>query len=67
MNQLKVLKAVVIQSGGTDKITLHLDAPTPFPEMDYEAIAHVEARQGYGPEWCRTVLGVDPEVIKTSR
>lgn len=60
---LKVKRATVITSDGTDKVQLSLEAPSPFPEMRYAPYAVVEARQGYGVEWCKTVLGINPDVI----
>ena len=64
----KITKITVIVTDGTDKISLYLDAPSAFPEMGYPACANVEARHGYGVEWCRKTLGRDPdEVIETRR
>jgi hypothetical protein len=60
---LDVKRVTVLISTGTDKIDLELNAPTSFPEMGYPASAGIEARHGYGVEWCKTVLGVDPEII----
>lgn len=60
----KVKKVMVIIRRGTDHISLELDAPTPFPAMKYEASAVIEAAHGYGEQWCREVLGMDPEVRK---
>ncbi len=65
---LNVTKITVLIQGGTDKITLYFNAPSPFPEMKYPANAVIEARQGYGVEWCRTVLGREPdEIIDTEK
>lgn len=47
---LNVTKITVLIQGGTDKITLYFNAPSPFPEMKYPANAVIEARQGYGVE-----------------
>ena len=54
---------VLITNSGPDKIGLELNAPTPFPEMNYGASADIHARHGYGVEWCRKALGVEPEII----
>jgi hypothetical protein len=65
---LKVKKITILLHEGTDRISLELDAPSPFPEMKYKASAVIEARHGYGVEWCRTVLGREPdEIIEVSR
>lgn len=62
---LRVIKATVLLTNGTDKICLTLNTPTPFPEMGYPATATIDTRCGYGEEWCKTVLGIEPEVINT--
>lgn len=65
---LKVTRASVITGlPGTDILTLYLDAPTPFPEMGYEANLRTEVRKGYGVEYCRTVFGIEPEIIQAGR
>lgn len=62
--QLKVKKVSILTGHGQDRISLTLDAPTPYPECGYEAEAVIETRAGYGEQWCRDVLGIDaPEVI----
>jgi hypothetical protein len=68
MNTLKVLKAAVITGRGTDKIQLTLDHETPFPQvltsgLDYGCHANLEAQAGYGTDWVRKVLGMEPEII----
>lgn len=60
---LKVLKAIVLTGRGTDRISIELDAPQSFPGTTYPSYINVEALSGYGAEWCRTVLGLEPEVI----
>lgn len=62
---LKVKSCTVIQTHGTDKIYLNIDIPTAFPEMKYETSFQTEARQGYGEEWCKTYLGLVPDIIKS--
>ena len=62
---LNVTKAVVIYTSGTDTIIMWLDTPSPFPfpELATPVTVTLEARKGYGVEWCRTVLGIEPQVI----
>ena len=60
-----IKKVTVLLTYGTDQITLTLDGPTPFPEMKYELQARIEARQGYGAQWVRENLGVEPKIIET--
>ena len=67
MTQLtvRVVRASVLTGlPGTDQISLYLEAPTPFPEMGYEPSLKMEARKGYGVEYCRVVFGIEPEVIQ---
>jgi hypothetical protein len=63
--KLKVLKVtVVLDRQATDTIILSLDMPTPFPEMKYAGTMKLEARQGYGVQWCQEVLGLRSEDIE---
>lgn len=50
----------------TDQIRIYAPyLPTAFPGMgDYPVHFRVDARQGYGTEWCRQVLGVEPEIVE---
>lgn len=59
------VKRVIVMTNlpGTDKVSLTLDGPSPFPTMGYEGHADIEVRAGYGVEWCRTALGVEPDEI----
>lgn len=66
MATLKILAATVLMGDGTDQIFLHLDHPTAFPEMKYAPMATLQARQGFGVEWCRKVLGLEPETVFSS-
>lgn len=56
---------VLINVPGTDEVDITLNGPSPFPgrDMDYDAHATVNVRKGYGVEWCKKVLGVEPGVI----
>jgi len=60
-----IKKVVVLLTHGTDKISIDLDGPTPFPEMQYALHANIDARAGYGVQWVRDNLGITPEVIDT--
>ena len=67
---LKVKKITVLVSpSGTDLICITLDTLTPYPKMGYDGCAKIEVAGEYGVEWCRKVLGVEPEIIdcKTGR
>ena len=58
---------VIIQNSGTDRVSIELEGETPFPELGYPGYANVEVRHGYGVEWCRKALGVEPKVIDARR
>ena len=60
---VSVKSACVVTGVGTDRISIVLDLPTPYPVMGYEACAKIETAEGYGVKWCRDNLGIDPEVI----
>lgn len=62
---LKIKKVMVLSGiGGTDKISLTLDVPeSAFPEMGYETYAEISTRHGYGEEYCRRVLGLEPDEV----
>ena len=54
---------VLINRIGTDEVDLTLNAPSPFPSMGYEGHATIQVAKGHGAEWCRNVIGVEPEII----
>lgn len=48
----EVTKVEVLRNvGGTDIISFYIDAPTPFPELGYEAVVEIKTRRGYAEEW----------------
>lgn len=59
---LNVKSITVLLTDGTDIITLHLDAESAFPEMKYNPTMKMEARQGYGVEYCKKIFNIEPEV-----
>jgi hypothetical protein len=65
MAELKVKSATVITGIGTDKVSLRLEHSSPFPAMQYEAFATIETASGYGAEWVRYELGIEPKIINT--
>jgi len=48
---------------GPYEVHILLDMPMPFPECGYEGNAKITVRAGYGVQWCKENLGVDPEVL----
>jgi hypothetical protein len=61
---LKARKVVlVVSKDGTDRLNIQLDMPTPFPEMKYPGTFTLEVRKGYGTQWCRENLGIEPEIL----
>jgi hypothetical protein len=61
---LKVRKALLIESMGADQLDLYLESPSPFPNLGDAGTATIRTAKGYGAQWCRENLGVEPEVIK---
>ena len=59
---LKVLKAQVLLTNGQDDICLTIDAPTTHPDMGYDPCIDIKTQANYGKEWCKEVLGIEPEV-----
>lgn len=60
---LKIKKAILLLTDGTDVIRLTLDAPSSFPKMNYDSVMTMECQQGYGETYCKEVLGLAPEII----
>ena len=61
---VKIKKVTLLITSSTDRIMITLDEETAFPEMKYPPHLVMEARHGYGLEYCRRVLKLEPEVIK---
>ena len=64
MSNLKVLSATVVVGFSTDHISLSIEAPATFPKMGYLPFVKCEAEPGTGVAWVRTVLGLEPTVIR---
>jgi hypothetical protein len=63
---LKIKEIFIIPTMGTDKINIELeDAPSAFPEMKYPVTMVIEARKGYGTDWCEKMFGITPRIINT--
>ncbi len=71
----KIKKVQLVRATGTDQISIEVEGPTPFPELDarepgkYPPTMRVETRRGYAEEWL-TGMGIsmaDVEVIDTSQ
>lgn len=60
--KLDVKSATVLLTDSTDIITLHLNANSAFPEMQYEPTMKMGARHGYGEKYCIETFGIVPEV-----
>ncbi len=65
---LPVSKALVLLTDGQDEIHLTLATETTYPKMklaigrDILSYAEIKTQADYGIEWCRKVLGIEPEV-----
>ena len=64
MSLLTVKYATVLTGHGPDKISLDLEAESPFPVMGYKPTAMIEAQKGEGANWVRRTLGVEPQIIE---
>ena len=75
---LPALKAkrviLLLRNGHPDRLSIVLDGvPTPWPKCPdevrpaYDADFNIDIASGYGLEWCKTVLGIEPEVIDARR
>lgn len=63
---IKIKNIKIVLSENTDTIFIYPDLPTTFPEMKYEASLKLDARKGYGKEYCRNNFpGVPLEIINT--
>ena len=66
---IKITSVSIITSNGTDKVKIHFDGPTPFPELqalqpgEYNPCFSVETRKGYGVQWVKS-LGVPDNLIE---
>lgn len=58
-----IKKVTVVQESGTDTIVIVLDGPPTMPAMGYRLQVKTEASHGFGPQWVKDNLGIDPEVI----
>ena len=62
--RLKVKNATVYTGLGPDKVILTLEAKRSFPSFsDSEPKATIETAAGYGRDWVRSQLGIEPELI----
>lgn len=52
----------VMLTNSTDIVTLTLDMPTPFPTAKYEGHISIQTEADYGVAWCKSVLGITPEI-----
>ena len=63
--EIKVRKVSVLIKSGTDSVSIFPEWETPFPDMGYPPVLTMEVKKGYGIEYCRRVIGIEPEVIET--
>ena len=59
----KIISVVIVTGHGADKLSIKVEAPTSFPKLGYETFLNTDAQKGYGVQWCREVLGVEPRVV----
>lgn len=62
---VEITRAVVLTGRGTDKIQLKMVGPSPFPaEVQNYGVITIETTKGWGENYCRDVLGLEPEIIE---
>lgn len=63
LNYFKV-SVLINRRTGPDLIYIRLKDKTAFPNLpDCQATATIETQKGLGVDWCRNVLGVEPEIV----
>lgn len=67
---LTIRKVTVLVHPGTDHVSLHLEGPTPFPELqkqfpteDYGPRLSIEVRKGFALEWLDQ-MGIPKDLIE---
>ena len=60
---LKIKKAILLLTDGTDMIRLVIDGRSSLPDMDCDTTVTIECQQGYGETYCNEVLSLEPEII----
>ena len=48
---------------GPDTIFLYPEIESPYQDKKFLALFEMRVRNGYGVEYCKKVLGLEPEVI----
>lgn len=62
--KLKIEKcSVMCTENGTDIISIYPDIDAPFPGLPSPAVFEMRVKRGYGVEYCKKVLGLEPKVI----
>lgn len=46
-----------------DRIEMYLETITACPTMGYDPVATMPAEKGFGADWVRTVLKLEPEIV----
>lgn len=62
---LEIEKVTVLLTDGADKICILTKLPTTFPVTGDPTWIDVSCKHDYGIEWCRKVLGIEPEVVSS--
>lgn len=63
----KIESITILLTEGTDRISFKTNLPTPYPEMQYPADLSMQARKGYGAQYCaENFPGVPIEIIDTT-
>lgn len=60
---IKIYNVTIVSGSGEDTILFDIESKTAHPECGYVPNGKIYARKGYGVQWCRENLGVEPRVI----
>ncbi len=62
---IKVKRVTVlrVRSMGISKVLITFEDQTARPGMGYDTTSQVEVAPDHGVEWCRTVLGIEPDDV----
>ena len=64
--QIEITSACVVQGNGSDKVYLRTTLPCGIYPFKGEQSFVADIAHGDGVEWCRTHLGIEPELVKVS-
>jgi hypothetical protein len=62
--ELNIIESsVLVQEFGQDIITLTVDLPSTHPKLGYPTYLEIKTQNGYGVDYCRNILKIEPKII----